>query len=223
MAKNIKKEIAQIYHLYHYGSSFNGIEPEAFIVADQIIKREWWKYYRERPAFTRIIQSWDTAFKTKTSNDYSVCTTWGEAQSGYYLLDCWRRRVEFPELKRAVVSLYSRDKPQVVVVEDEASGQSLIQELKRETRIPILPIKADKDKVARVNAVSPLIEAGKVYIPESAPWVHEFIEECSSFPTGEHDDQVDTMSQAMSYFGKEAEPVIQRIVYDATKLVDIDF
>jgi predicted phage terminase large subunit-like protein len=164
-----------------------------------IIKREWWQYYRERPAFSRIIHSLDTAFKVKKENDYSVCTVWGEAQNGYYLLDVWRARVEFPELKRASIGLYERDHPCAFLVEDKASGQSLIQELKRDTRLPVLPIKVDADKVARANAVAPLIEAGKVFLPESAPWIYDFIEELSAFPAGEHDDQVDSTTQALNW------------------------
>jgi predicted phage terminase large subunit-like protein len=169
------------------------------IAEGNIIKREWWKYYRERPTFTRIIDSWDTAFKAKAENNYSVCTVWGEAANGYYLLDVWRQKVEYPELKRAAISLHGRDKANVVLVEDKASGQSLIQELKRDTKLPVLPVKVDSDKVSRVNAVSPLIESGKVLLPESAPWLHDYIEELSSFPSAEHDDQVDSTSQFLAW------------------------
>ena len=110
----------------------------------------------------------------------------------------WRKKVEFPELKRAVQTLYTRDHPAAVYVEDKASGQSLIQELKRETAIPILAVKVDNDKVLRANAVTPLIEAGKVFLPETAPWLHDFIEELSEFPNGEHDDQVDSVTQGLN-------------------------
>lgn len=168
------------------------------IAEGSIFKREWWKYYKEKPNFTRIIHSWDTAFKANTENDYSVCTVWGVTANGFYLIDCWRKKVEFPELKRTVISLYSRDHPAVVHVEDKASGQSLIQELKRDTAIPIIAVKVDSDKVLRANAITPLIEAGKVFLPESAPWLHDYIEELSAFPNGEHDDQVDSTTQALS-------------------------
>ena len=162
-----------------------------------IIKREWWKYYRETPNFIRVIQSWDTAFKDKTGADYSVCTTWGETATGCYLLNVWRGKVEFPELKRTAVNLYDRDNPSAVLVEDKASGQSLIQELRRDTKLPVIPVKVDTDKTARVNATSPLIEAGKVFLPESAHWLYDYIEELSAFPAGEHDDQVDSTTQAL--------------------------
>lgn len=168
------------------------------IAAGNIIKREWWKFYREPPSFSQTVHSWDTAFKVRTENDFSVCTVWGVAANGYYLLDVWRRRVEFPELKRAVNSLYERDRPSAVLVEDKASGQSLIQELQRDSRAPVLPVKVDSDKVARVNSSSYLIEAGKVFLPERAAWLHDYIEEMSAFPNGEYDDQVDSTTQFLN-------------------------
>ena len=185
------------------------------VAEGQIIKREWWKYYKELPNFTLKIQSWDTAFKDKSQNDYSVCTTWGEAQNGYYLLDVWRGKVEFPELKKVTVALSERDKPNVVIVEDKASGQSLIQEIQRNTRIPILPVKVDRDKVARAYATTPLIEAGKVFLPENAPWLFDYIEELSAFPNAEYDDQVDSTTQALSFMRGEPEPEEAVVIYDA--------
>ena len=188
------------------------------IAEGQIIKREWWKYYRELPQFMRIIHSWDTAFKDKTQNDYSVCTVWGETQSGYYLLDVWRAKVEFPELKRAAMALDARDKSSAVLVEDKASGQSLIQELQRDTKIPVIPFKVDSDKVARVYAITPLMEAGKVFLPESAPWLFDYIEELSAFPNAAHDDQVDSTTQALSFMrGKLEQEAI--VIYDTMEEV----
>lgn len=182
-----------------FESLFQG-EPK--IAEGNIIKRDWWKYYKEPPHFTRRIHSWDTAFKAKTENDYSVCTVWGEAANGYYLLDVWRQKVEYPDMKRASTHLYERDRPDAVLVEDKASGQSLLQELKRDTLMPVLAIKVDVDKVARANAIAPLIEAGKVFLPESAEWIHDFIEELSAFPGAEHDDQVDSVTQALQWMSK---------------------
>lgn len=184
----------------------------------QLIKREWWRFYRERPLFERIIHSWDTAFKDKDWNDYSVCTVWGESTNGYYLLDVWKNKVEFPELKKAVIALDARDKPTAVIVEDKASGQSLIQELQRDTKVPILAVKVDQNKVARANAVTPLIEAGKVYLPEAAPWLFNYVEELAAFPNGKFDDQVDSTTQALSFLrGQLVEEVT--VIYDATELV----
>jgi predicted phage terminase large subunit-like protein len=164
-----------------------------------IVKREWWKYYTEKPVFSRIIHSWDTAFKAGQGSDYSVCTVWGEAATGFYLLNVWRQRVEFPELKRASVALYDHDKPSAVLTEDAASGQSLIQELRRDTKLPVLAVKVDKEKTARLTAITPLIEAGKVLLPERATWLADYVDELSAFPNGEHDDQVDSTSQALAW------------------------
>ena len=124
-------------------------------------------------------------------------TIWGVTDSGFYLLEVLRERVELPELKKMCIVAYDRDRPASVLIEDAASGQSLIQELKRETTLPIIPVKVDTDKVVRSYAVTPLIEAGRVYLPEHAPWLHDYIEELSAFPNGEHDDQVDSTTQAL--------------------------
>jgi predicted phage terminase large subunit-like protein len=145
------------------------------------------------------VQSWDTAYKTGSENDFSVGTTWGVADNGYYLLSCWRGRLEFPALKRQMVSLASQYSPAVILVEDKANGQSLIQELKYETALPIRPVAVDRDKMVRAQAVTPLIEAGKVFLPESAPWIADFLDELAAFPTGVHDDIVDSVSQALNY------------------------
>jgi len=169
------------------------------IAEGEIIKREWWQYYEEPPEFSYKIQSWDTAFKDKQQNDYSVCTTWGIVRNAIYLIGLWRAKVEFPELKQGAEALYLKHKPRRVLVEDKASGQSLIQELRRHTRIPLLAIKVDQNKVARANAATPLIEAGKVYLPKNATWLHDFIEECSAFPNAAHDDMVDSLTQTINY------------------------
>jgi predicted phage terminase large subunit-like protein len=167
---------------------------------DAIFKREWWAHYAVTPRFSRIVQSWDTAFKTGAENDFSVCTTWGQAENGYYLLHVWRDRPEFPELKRVVVSLAELWNPQAILVEDTASGQSIIQELRHNNNLPIKPVKVDSDKLARAQAITPLIEAGKVLLPESAPWLSDFLDELFAFPTGSHSDIVDSLTQALNYF-----------------------
>lgn len=194
---------------------------EPTIAEGNIIKREWWRYYKERPQINKIIHSWDTAFKEKQHNDYSVCTVWGETGNTYCLLDVWRGKVEFPELKRIAMSLAERDHPAAVVVEDKASGQSLIQELQRNTRLPVIPFKIDRDKVARAESVTPLIEAGKVLLPESASWLYDFMEELSSFPTGEHDDQVDSTTQALNYMRAPVERE-SIVIFDSMKAFGLD-
>ena len=130
-----------------------------------IFKRDWWQFFSLplTVTFDQIVQSWDTAFKKGTENDFSVCTTWGVAGDGYYLLHLWRGRVEFPELKRMVASLAEHWKPNAILIEDKASGQSLIQELKLSTALPLIPVKVDSDKQTRAQAVTPQIEAGKSF------------------------------------------------------------
>lgn len=183
--------------------------------AGNIIKRDWWRYYDMPPSdFQRVIHSWDTAFKGTRGADYSVCTVWGETPFGYYLLDLWRGKVEFPELKRTAMAMYDRDRPHAILVEDAASGQSLTQALQRDTRLPIIPVKADRDKRSRVHAISPLIESGRAYIPEEAPWVQDYVEEMARFPSGAHDDQVDSSSQALLWLSQPRE-FVRKVVFDA--------
>ncbi len=137
-----------------------------------IIKSEWFERYRVPPAEKlRIVQSWDTAYKPKLQNDPSVCTTWLQTKDNkYYLLDCFVMRGEYPDVKRAVQSKYDQFKPQAVLIEDKASGQSLLQEL-RHTRIPVIAIQPENDKITRLNSVSTIFEAKQVYLPENAPWL----------------------------------------------------
>ncbi len=169
-----------------------------------IFKRDWIRTYRDLPKFRKIIQSVDTAFKAGAENDYSVVTTWGITENGYFLVSLWRGRVEFPELKRQVCSQAEQWKPHAILIEDRASGQSLIQELKLATRFPILPVKVDKDKRSRAEAVTPLFEAGKIFVPESAPWLDTFVDELAAFPAGTHDDIVDSTTQTLNYLRAES-------------------
>ena len=170
-----------------------------------VFKRDWVRTYQRPPqSFQRIVQSWDTSYKTDTKNDYSVCTTWGITETGYYLLSFSRGRWEFPELKRQVSIQAEQWGPHVILIEDAGSGQSLIQELKSATRFPVLAKRVDgKSKRARAEAVTPLFEAGKVFIPESAPWVQGYLDELAAFPDGSHDDAVDSTSQALNYLRQE--------------------
>ncbi len=174
-----------------------------------IFKRDLWRYYRAPstdPAeivrllgITRVIQSWDTAFKAKEGNDYNAGLTFGEAKSGYYLLDCVKRQMEYPELKSVAQSYAAKWCPHSVLVEDTAAGQSLIQELKRDTRLPIVPISVDRDKVSRAHAVTPLLEAGRFMLPEGEAWTSDFVDSLASFPNGLHDDDVDAFTQGANY------------------------
>lgn len=178
--------------------------------AGGIFKTGWWQYFTPEalPPLKRVIQSWDTAFKTNTANDYSVCTTWGESVDGnLYLLDVWKEKVEFPALKRMVVSKAAQQwgglSPSAILVEDKASGQSLIQELRTGTRLSIVAIKVETDKVSRAYAVTPVIESKRVYLPEGAPWAADYVASLASFPNAAHDDDVDSTTQALAYLTRE--------------------
>ncbi|MFA6691287.1 MAG: phage terminase large subunit [Saccharofermentanales bacterium] len=183
----------------------------------EIFKREWWQYYKEAPKLKWIIQSWDTAFKKGAENDYSVCHTWGVTDSGFYLLDRWKEKVEFPTLKRTVVSLANKWHPRAILIEDKASGQSLIQELKTNTTLPVLAIPVDSDKVTRAHAVTPSVEAGNCYLPEDATWLQDFIDEFATFPNGSHDDEVDATTQFLNYVRRRGEAAFKDFAEAAEK------
>jgi predicted phage terminase large subunit-like protein len=174
-----------------------------------IFKREWWRFYNESTLpgrFERVLLSLDTAFKASQTADYSAAVVLGVAKTAYHVLDVWRGRVEFPELRRQVEVLASKWNPERVLVEDKASGQSLVQALQAETRLAVTAIKVDADKVSRANAVTPLVEAGKVYLLERAAWLGDFLEEVSNFPAGAHDDMVDAFTQALNFARGAGEP-----------------
>lgn len=164
-----------------------------------IIKLEKLQFYKEiKEHVDYYIQSWDTAFKTGKQNDYSVCTTWAVCKGGYYLVDRYKAKVEFPELKKMLVTLANQWRPASILIEDKASGQSLIQEIKRDTRLPVKPIKIDSDKIARVNAITTTLEAN-AYLPQDAPWLRDYLDNLLVFPNGAHDDDIDSTSQALGF------------------------
>jgi predicted phage terminase large subunit-like protein len=195
--ENIKKQVGS----YWFSSLY---QQKPMATEHQIFKAEWWQEYSVLPEGQFLIQSWDTAFKEKEQNDFSVCTTWLLAKNGFYLVGFWRGKVQFPDLQRQVIMQYNKYKPGVVLIEDAASGQSLIQVLQRETKLPIKPVKAIKDKVTRAHLVTPLLEAGKVFIPKDATFMADIINECSEFPYGNHDDIVDSITQALDYLRKRS-------------------
>jgi predicted phage terminase large subunit-like protein len=169
-----------------------------------LFKRKWWIPYKEAPNFTRIIQVWDCAQKVGISNDYSVCATWGQAHNGYYLLDIWRNKVEAPQLEQAAQNLFAKWRPNEIVIEDKSSGSSLIQNLRQKTLLPILAFDPkQRDKEVRASAVTPIVESGRCFIPESAPWLEDFLLEHERFPNAEHDDCVDTTSMALEHLSKQ--------------------
>jgi predicted phage terminase large subunit-like protein len=169
-----------------------------------LFQREWFQRFIELPKFSQVIASADTAYKTGAENDYSVCTTWGVTKTGFYLVDLIRGKWEFHQLKAMMGELCAKWHPSALLIEDKASGQSLVQELRQSTRLPVLPIKVDADKLSRVYAVTPMCECGRVFLPVRAPWLDAFVDELLMFPSGPHDDQVDSMTQALNYLRDEA-------------------
>jgi len=172
-----------------------------------IVKREWWKVWEkdEPPKCDFIIQAWDTAFETTNRSDYSACTTWGvwtteEGETNIILLNAFRARLEFFELKKKVMEEYKDYEPDALIVEKKASGISLYQELRR-MGVPVSEFTPSKgnDKITRLNAVSDIIQAGRVWVPNTN-WAEELIEEVASFPAGEHDDYVDSTTLALARF-----------------------
>ncbi|NBW08360.1 MAG: terminase [Caulobacteraceae bacterium] len=168
-----------------------------------LIKVAWLQYYNELPVVKRYVWSWDTAIKEGQHNDFSCGQLWAECANGYYLVENIKRKMEYPELKRLVQTHYEANPSTAVLIEDKASGQQLLQDFKRSTSMPVLPMTPGKSmghsKVERVNLVSPLFEAGKVFVPEGRSWVADYVGELTMFPASKHDDQVDATTQALSY------------------------
>ena len=178
-----------------------------------IIKREWWQIWdkEDPPHCDFVIQSWDTAFLKTERADYSACTTWGvfymdddtgTAQANIILLNCFKARMEFPELKETAYEEYMSWNPDSLIVEAKAAGAPLVFEL-RARGIPVQEFTPSRgnDKIARLNAVADIFASGRVWVPNTN-WAEELVEEVASFPAGEHDDLVDSMTQALLRFRK---------------------
>jgi len=173
-----------------------------------IIKRDWWKLWDKPniPPLQHIIQSYDTAFSKKETADYSAITTWGvfypddDSPANLILLDAMKERLEFPELRKEAYEQYKYWNPDTIIIEGKASGMPLTYEL-RKMGIPVINFNPSKgqDKHSRVNAVAPLFESGMIWAPDDE-FAEEVIEECASFPYGDHDDLVDSTTQAIMRF-----------------------
>lgn len=181
-----------------------------------VIKSKWWQRYAiDEPDATPLerrlalppgkivawVHSWDTAQKDNEVNDYSVGTVWAVHETGNaYLVDVVRERMTYPELKKAAQDLYDKWGADVVLIEDKASGTSLIQDLRASTKLPVKPVEPDGNKVTRAVSATLLMEAGRMWLPTRATWLLDFENELTSFPTkGVHDDQVDSVSQFLMW------------------------
>jgi predicted phage terminase large subunit-like protein len=196
----------------------------------ELIKRKWWKFYKTRPDGLELAQSWDCAFKDlKTSSN--VCgQVWGRTGASFYLLDEVCDKMDLPATLKAVQSLTAKwPKTIAKYVEDKANGPAVIQMLKN--RIPgLIAVEPEGGKIVRVHAVTPVIEAGNVHLPDPsiAPWIHDFIQECSAFPNGKYSDRVDAMSQLLSRWAVTIrntanEPTVEQAVAAATEDDDFGF
>jgi predicted phage terminase large subunit-like protein len=165
-----------------------------------LFKKDWWKFFNQNSfiPFIGIVQSWDCAYETGIDNSFSVCQSWGVAKNGFYLLHQLRDKLEYPELVKAVKSQAQRFNPSRILIEYQASGRALVQDLRRRTRLPIHSVKVTRDsKESRARLATAVVESGKVFLPKGACWLDEFLQELTMFPTSKYSDQVDALSQAL--------------------------
>lgn len=167
-----------------------------------LVKADWFKYYTANTLpkrFDQVVCSWDTANKATELADYSVCTTWGTSDGDKYLLDVFRAKLNWPDLKRAVIARATQFDADIILIEDKGSGIQLIQELQGDCVNGVTAYTPKCEKVARLQAQCATIEAGTVFLPEVAPWLAAYVHEMITFPAAKHDDQVDSTSQALEY------------------------
>lgn len=156
------------------------------------------------PRFSRTVQSWDTAFEKGKRNDYNVGTVWGDTGKDYYLLEVVRFRGTFPDVRKRMEALQEKWNSDAVLIERKASGHDLYHSLRRDSDVPVIPITPIVDKVQRAHGVSGRFEAGRVHIPRHAKWLSDYLTEVDEFPDGEHDDQVDSTTQAVSWMTRHS-------------------
>lgn len=184
-----------------YPSSFNSLyQGRPTSQEGNLLKRDWWQYYDVLPHIQKRILSVDATFKDEDDSDFVAIQVWGKTGANMYLIDNMKARLNFPSTLQAIRNMLKKH-PGIAgkYVEDKANGPAIIQMLNREIG-GFIKVNPQGGKVARVNAVSPYIESGNVFLPRQADWVHDFVEEAASFPNGKHDDQVDAMSQALNRF-----------------------
>jgi predicted phage terminase large subunit-like protein len=180
-----------------------------------MILREWLRRYVVTPVHRSgdiIVQSWDTASKDGLLNDYSVCITALIRRDEIYVLDVFRRKMNFPELLQQVGVQANRHRAGALLIEDAASGQQLIQTLHAASIKGVprpIPCKVQGDKPTRMSAATYMIEAGQLVLPDEAPWLAEFERELLAFPVSKHDDQADALSQLLNWFRER--PKVRRI------------
>lgn len=176
-----------------------------------LVKWNWFQTYTappDRREGGQVVQSWDTACKAAEANDFSVCTTWRVQGKTAWLLDVSRLRLEYPDLRKRIPQHAKQHGARTILIEDAGSGTQLIQDLKRSTGLNIIGRRPTEDKATRLMSVTPLIEAGHVFILREAPWLPEFQRELMLFPNGKHDDQVDSLSQFLNWMNRKRKQAI---------------
>lgn len=166
-----------------------------------MIKRTWVRRFDQLPAHElhpQIFQSWDTASKTGDNNDWSACTTWLLHHNMYYLVDVMRGRFDYPTLKSRAIAHAAAHKPSRILIEDTGVGTALIQEIKN-AGLPAIGVKPERDKITRMSIQAAKFESGQVHFPNHASWLPDLEAELFAFPQSRHDDQVDSISQALAY------------------------
>jgi predicted phage terminase large subunit-like protein len=193
---NIRRTLGE----YHWAGQY---QQAPALAGGGLVKEEWFRNYESGDLpkrFDMVVQSWDTANKVSQLSDFSVCTTWGILGQRIYLLHVLRKRMEYPDLKRAVHAQAHAYGATVVLIEDRASGTQLVQELIREGLHMVKACKPEHDKVMRFHAQTATIENGFVFLPREAPWRAEYLHEITIFPKAKYDDQADSTSQALAWF-----------------------
>jgi predicted phage terminase large subunit-like protein len=192
--KNIRREIGSQKFSAQY-------RQEPIPLGGNYIKRNWLKCYTKLPTQgpgDRIVQSWDTANMTGEHNDFSVCTTWLIRDPDFYLINVFRRRLEYPDLRRKIRSIALEFGADTILIEKAALGHALLQDLDSDPPnqfVRPIGIVPKGDKRDRLLAHSPRIESGQVHLPTEAAWLADFLKEILGFPYSRHDDQIDSLSQ----------------------------
>jgi predicted phage terminase large subunit-like protein len=165
-----------------------------------IIRRAWIEEIHAIPeGILYLLQSWDTAFKDGSGNDWSVCGTFAVTVAEMILIDLWKGQVEFPELERKCDELFARFNVREVLIEDKASGTSLIQVQRRKKGFPAIaiPVPPGESKIWRVHEITPILESRRLKVPAWASWKESYLQILTAFPLGQHDDEVDVTTQAV--------------------------
>jgi predicted phage terminase large subunit-like protein len=196
-----QKEIDSLKHTLGSYAAAGQLQQRPSPKGGGIIRKAWWQLWEKDafPNFVYVLQSWDTAYETGAHTSYSACTTWGVFTIGsrYHIMimNRFRDRLPYPELRRVAKEKYADEKPDAVIIEKKASGQSLIQDL-RQANIPVITYTPDRDKVARAHVASVMFESGNIWHPDRR-WATEVIDMCAMFPAGDGEDIVDTVTQAI--------------------------